>query len=165
MTAIRRPGAASAAVLVGLTVSLAAAHAIAPEWSRSAGLDVWNIAEVEKARRSAVERRAEIHAHAEHCARRREIANQLAAQLVANTTTLPAATDEVRALFADDTGFVVMFESLYPTVPTERLRFARHVIERTKRFLTNPAQFEAVTARLEAEYRAMAAEHDSPPAP
>ena len=36
MTAIRRPGAASAAVLFGLSASLVAAHAIAPEWSRRA---------------------------------------------------------------------------------------------------------------------------------
>ena len=47
MTVIRRPGTVSAAVLVGLVASLVSAHVIAPEWSRSAGLDVWNLPSLE----------------------------------------------------------------------------------------------------------------------
>jgi hypothetical protein len=166
MTAIRRPGAASAAVLIGLSAGLAIAHLSAPEWSRRAGLDVWNITEAQRAHRSAVERRAELGAYEERTVRRRETANQLAAQLVADTTTLPVATDEIRALFIDDEGALVTLQTTYPDAPTERLRFARHTIERTLRLLDDDsAQRAAVCARLEAQYREMAAAPESPAAP
>ena len=166
MTAIRRPGAASAAVLIVLSTGLVAAHLIAPEWVRRAGLDVWNIGAAETAHRTAAERRCELEAYEEACARRREAANHFADQLVAGATALPTATDQVRAIFADDTGVLVSLESLYPGAPTERLRFARHVIDRATRDMPADApRCAEVRARLEAEYRAMAAEHDSPPAP
>lgn len=166
MTAIRRPGAASAAVLIGLSAGLATAHLSAPEWSRRAGLDVWNIAEVERARRAAIEDRAELSADEERAIRRREAANQFAAQLVADTTTLPVATDEIHALFADNPGAIVALRTTYPDAPTERLRFARHTIERTLRLLgDDSAQRAAVRARLEAQYREMVAAPESPATP
>lgn len=158
MTVIRRPGAASAAVLIGLSACLVAAHAIAPDWSRRAGLDVWNLAAAEEAGRDAVEQRAEIEANGERAARRRETANHTAAQLAAGTITLPAAADEIRAIFADDKGMALTLATTYHAVPTDRLRFARHTIERaTRLLLDDPTRLEDVSARLEAEYCAMAA--------
>jgi hypothetical protein len=166
MTTIRRPGAASAAVLIGLTASLLVAHTIAPDWSRRAGLDVWNLAKLEADRRSAAEARDDISAHAERSARRREAANQIASQLVAGTTTLSAATDQIDQIFGGDESVATTLEMTYYTVPTQRLRLARHTIDRAKRvFEDDPARFAAVSARLEAEYREMAAAHDSPAAP
>lgn len=163
MSAIRRPGAASAAVLIGLTTSLLVAHAVAPKWSRRAGLDVWNIPTLEADYRAAGEELADMDAHAERSARRRETATQIATQLAAGDTTLAAATDAIRTVFADDRGLPTALEFEYRDIPSERLRFARHVIDRVGRLLNeDPSRLVEVTARLEAEYRAMAAEGSAP---
>jgi len=165
MSAIRRPGAVSATVLVGLATSLMIAHAAAPDWSRRAGLDVWNMAVLEEEHRVVAEQREDVEARGERAARRRDAANGIAAQLSAGTVTLPHATNQVRALFADDPGVATSLSVTYPNAPTDRLLFARHMIERTSRQLDDSAASAAVLARLEAEYREMAAAPESPAAP
>lgn len=165
MTTIRRPGAASAAVLVGLSVSLVTAHALAPDWSRRAGLDVWRLPALERECLNLVEERNEVEARAERSARRRETANQIAAQLISGAIALPAAADEIRGIFCEDEGMVATLKHTYPA-PTERLRFARHTIERAARLLVDePDRCAALRARLEVEYREMLAAHESPAAP
>jgi hypothetical protein len=166
MTTIRRPGAASAAVLVGLSVSLVAAHVIAPDWSRRAGLDVWSLPALERERLDVAEERNDVEAKAEMAARRRETANQIAVQLISGAIALPTATDEIHKIFCEDVGMVITLEGSHRTAPTERLRFARHTIERaTRLLLEDPARCAALRARLEIEYREMLAAHESPAAP
>jgi hypothetical protein len=163
MPAIRRPGVASAAVLLGLTACLAAAHAVSPDWSRRVGLDVWNMPALEEGRAAVAAERADLEAKAERDARRRDVANHIATRLIAGEITLPRAADEVQALFADDSGFALSLSASCPDVPTARLQFARHMIERASRqFGDDPARDAAVLARLEAEYAAMAAAPASP---
>lgn len=166
MTTIRRPGAASAAVLVGLSLSLVAAHAIAPDWSRRAGLDVWSLPALEREHLNVAEERDDVEAKAEQAARRRETADQLAAQLISGTITLPTATDEIHKIFCEDVGMVITLAHTHRDAPTERLHFARHTIERAARLLLDePARCAALRARLEVEYREMLAAHESPAAP
>ena len=165
MTTIRRPGAASAAVLVGLSVSLVAAHALAPDWSRRAGLDVWSLPALERERLNVTEERHDVEAKAIESARRRETANQIAVQLISGAITLPTATDEIHKIFCEDVGMVVTLAHTHPAAPTDRLRFARHTIERAARLVEEPDRSAALRARLEGEYREMAAVHDSPAAP
>ena len=166
MTTIRRPGAASAAVLFGLSISLGAAHAVAPDWSRRAGLDVWSLPALERQRLNVVEERHDVEARATDSARRRETANQIAAQLVSGAIALPTATDEIHKIFCEDVGMVITLEGSHRTAPTERLRFARHTIGRAERLLVGePARCAALRARLEVEYREMLAAHESPAAP
>lgn len=162
MSAIRRPGTASATVLIALAGGFVAAHAAAPEWSHRVGLDVWNMPAVQDDYRATAEQEREIAARGERYARRAAAANQVAAQLLAGAIDLPRATDEVAALFADDPGAAVALLLAYPHAPTERLRLARHVIERTSRQFETAAQGRAVMARLEAEYQRMAAAPESP---
>jgi hypothetical protein len=166
MTSFRRPGAASVAVLIGLSASLVVAHAIAPDWSRRAGLDVWNLAAVERDHRAAAEERAEVYAGAERATARRATAQQIATKLVAGTSDLPTAADELLEVFEQDRGMRFVLETQYPAAPTERHRFARHAIDRVCRLLVDdPNHCAAVVARLEGEYRAMCATPESPPAP
>jgi hypothetical protein len=166
MTTIRRPGAASAAVLVGLSVGLVAAHAIAPDWSRRAGLDVWSLPALERERLNVVEERNDVEAKATDAARRRETANQIATQLIAGEIALPTATDEIHKIFCEDVGMMVTLAHSHPAAPTDRLRFARHTIERAARLLDDePVRRAALRARLEVEYREMLAAHESPAAP
>lgn len=166
MTAIRRPGAASAAVLIVLSASLVTAHALAPEWSRRAGLDVWNLAALEGQYRDAAAERADVAARADRVAARRTAGNQIAAQLIDGTATLPAAAADLSEVFGRDQGMRTVLVMFHPAVPTERHLFARHGIDRVATLLDeDPGRRAAVVARLEAEYRAMGAAPESPPAP
>jgi hypothetical protein len=161
MTAIRRPGAASAALLIGLSTTIVAAHVLAPEWSRRTGLDVWNLPALEDSYRAATEERSQVDAFADSMARRREIADHLAAELAAGRLALAEVADRMNELFADEPGWIVITDSLYPDSTTPRLRGARHAIDRATRNLENPAEIAVVKARLVAEFRSLAA----PPAP
>jgi hypothetical protein len=158
MTTIRRPGAASAAVLIALSTTLVTAHAVAPEWARRTGLDVWNYAALQEQYRTAVEEQAEVEAYGERAASRREAGNQIAGELILGTTSLPKAADELMEIFRHDSGTRVTLETLHYTAPTERHRFARHAIDRVRSILCDePERLAPVLARLEAEYRAMCA--------
>ncbi len=166
MTAIRRPGASSVTVLTALSVSLTLAHAIAPDWSRRVGLDVWNYAALEAEYRTAIDERAEVLSRAERAAARRAAGNQVAAKLVTNSITLPTAADELIEVFRQDEGMGIVLELLHQNAPTVRHVFARHAIDRVHSILVeDPAQRDAVVARLEVEYRAMCAAPESPRTP
>lgn len=156
MTAIRRPGAASVACLFALGAGLVAAHLAAPEWAHDRGLDVWNYSAADAQLRAAAERREEVEAGADRAAARRAAANLIATKLAAGETSLTAAADEVAAVFADDAGTLCVFETQYRYAPGARHRFARHLIARTALLLEHdPPRAADVTARLEAEYRAL----------
>jgi hypothetical protein len=156
MTAVRRPGAASAAVLVGLSLSLAAAHLIAPDWSRDAGLDVWNLPELNRAGRAAAEEQAALDANAERARRRVEAADHVALRLLDGALALPAAANELAVLFREERGTRVALELSHSGVTDLRRLFARHAIDRVARLLADdPSRRADVLARLEGEYRAM----------
>jgi hypothetical protein len=166
MTTIRRPGAASVAVLLGLSASLATAHAVAPDWSRHAGLDVWNLSALQEEYRVAIEERAEMRSRAERAIARRSAGNQITGKLIANAIALPVAADELSEVFHQDTGAQSVLKAMYPEAPSERHLFARHAIDRVKAILVDdPVQRTAVLARLEIEYRAMCVPPESPHAP
>ncbi|QJW96503.1 hypothetical protein [Frigoriglobus tundricola] len=166
MTAIRRPGTVSATVLFGLSLGLVAAHALAPDWSRRAGLDVWNFAALERAYEVASEERAEVYAYEERSAARRRAANQIAVRLITDPAQLPGVADELNEVFREDGGLRFVLRGLYPDVPTERHQFARHAIDRVTFILeSEPARCAEVVARLEVEYQAMCVPPESPHAP
>ena len=158
MGSIRRPGAASAAVLVGLCVALAAAHLLAPDWSRGAGLDVWNYAALEEHRRAAVEARQEMNATAERAARRRAVADQLAVRLAAGELPLDAVAGDLLALYSTDPAARCGMETYRRPGEDLHLVYARHAVSRADRLLAaDPARQTAVHERLQAEYRVLEA--------
>ena len=158
MATIHRRGAASATFLVAMSTGILTTHNLAPNWSRSVGLDFWNIAEVEHAALSAKEERAELIAKEEFFTKRRELANQLAAKLIDRTSTLAATTDQLRELFREDDAIVSVLKSIYPDVQDERLLFARHAMLRVEQLLhAEPIRRAEVLARLKADYRELEA--------
>jgi hypothetical protein len=166
MTAIHRPGAASAAVLIALSVSMVIAHAIAPSWSRRVGLDVWNIAALEEEYRAAADEQADVLSQAERASARRAAGNQVAAKLITGSVSLSEAAVELIEVFREDEGTQITLASIHTGAPTERHVFARHAIDRVRALLVaDPAQSDAVVARLEVEYRVMCAAPESPRAP
>lgn len=164
MATIRRPGAASAAVLIALSASVAGAHLLTPEWSRRMGLDVWNLAAVEEERRLAVEERADMDAKAEFCARRRAVADRIAVRLIARDADLATVAVELFDLFGEDSGVRCTLEASNPKVRDPRLLFAGHAIQRVSRLLVHePARWATVRAQLEADYRELEARWASAP--
>jgi hypothetical protein len=156
MTALRRPGVPSATVLLGLAAGFAAAHLLAPDWSRRAGLDVWNLPSARAALVAAAEEREEVVAYGERSARRREAANQIATQLAVGRVTLSAAADQINEVFRDDSGMSYVLVTVYPEAPSPRHRFALHAIERVRRVLSEePDRAAGVLACLQDEYRTL----------
>jgi len=154
MTALhRRPGLASAATLSGIVLTLGLAHAVAPEWSRAAGLDVWNTGSARAALAAEQSRGAdldELNANVEAQIRGSE---GVARRLGAGRLTLAAAADELLALNADRPGWEDGLTFAYPDAPTPRHRAARYALAKLSR--TDAAAWAASAARLEAEYRAL----------
>jgi hypothetical protein len=162
MNTIRRPGASSAAVLLGLSASFAIAHVCSPEWSHRTGLDVWNYSSDSATLRDATEMRAKVVADGEAAAQRRVAANQIASELASGAITLSVATDEVMEVFQEDPAITTVLEGVYRSASSERHRFACHMIERVRRFLEDdPERLAAVAARLQCEYEALSGSPDA----
>jgi hypothetical protein len=153
MATLCRRAAVLTVALACALLSFATARAVVPEWSRLAGLDVWNLSDDRASLREATERRAELEALAERSARREEAADHVTARLIRGAG-LSGATDELMALFRDDAGTLSALAALHRDAPTLRHAFALHAIERVRRALKrDPARRAAVVARLQAEYR------------
>jgi hypothetical protein len=126
---------------------------VAPEWSRAAGLDVWNtgVARAELA--------VEVARGDDLAARNATVREQIrgsegvARRLAAGRLTLAAAADEVAALNADRPGWEDGLRFIYRDAPTPRHRAARYAMAKLER--VDAAAWAAESARLEAEYRAL----------
>jgi hypothetical protein len=150
----RRPGIASVAVLAGITVALATAHAVAPEWSRAAGLDVWNIPAAEAERRELEDRRDDLEAVHAQLRVRVAAADHLSTQLIDGRARLADAADEVVWLNRDRDAFFRVLRLDHPSARTERELAARYLISKVAdRFYDDPSGRAEATDRLEAEYR------------
>jgi hypothetical protein len=162
MATLRRRGAVRAAPLACVLLSFPTAHALVPEWSREAGLDVWNLPDDREKLRAAAERRAEVEAWGARAARRREAADRVAERL-ARGAALAAGADELMALFRGDAGMRGALAALYHDAPTLRHAFALHAVDRVRRTLEHdPARRGAVLVRLEAEYLHLGPAPESP---
>jgi hypothetical protein len=154
MTTVRRAGASSVAALSGLALALGFSHAVAPEWSRSVGLDVWNIAEEHEAARHASEDSAALHQQHDQLLREIEFADHVTTRLAEGEQTLADAVAELEPVLRQRPGFASQCDLLY-NPPSFRHGVARYAISRVARALADPARRAAVTRRLEAEYEAL----------
>ena len=157
MTAIhRRPGTASVAALGVISLTIATAHAIAPAWSQSVGLDVWHYSEYAEDHRQCIERRKELQVGHERLMQQFDAADRITAQLIERRISLADAADEAGRVNEDRPGF---FESLgfsYHDATTVQQRCARYLIDHVKHRLEETGDTSHVLeimSRLEAEYR------------
>lgn len=153
----RRPGVASVAALAVIVLTVTVAHLAAPEWSRAAGLDVWNAdsarADLERTRT----RGEELDARNRHTLDQIRGSGGVAARLAAGRLTLAAAVAETEALNEGRPGWADGLELVHCGVPTHRLRVARYLIAKLEcRYQADPSAWAPLAARLEAEYRALA---------
>jgi hypothetical protein len=155
MTAIRRTGAASAAVLSGLALTLGVAQAAVPQWIHEAGLDVWNISRYRDALRASAEESARLQEETELLRQSIESLDHVTMRLAAGMIPLDEATNESEPLLRDRPGFQTT-AIVYYSAPTLRLSIARYLIQRVESPLqSNPSQLAIVSRKLEAEYAEM----------
>jgi hypothetical protein len=155
MTALRRTGTTSAAVLSGLVLTLGLTHVSAPEWSRRAGLDVWNLADARASLRELSEESTRLGEESEQLRESIEAAKHITTRLIAGELTLSRATDLVAPLMRERPGFR-WYATPTHTAPTFRLSVARYLLDHVqRRGRIDPSQFAELNAQLQAEYEAM----------
>ena len=153
MTTVRRTGAASAAMLSGLALALGFSHAVAPEWAKRVGLDVWNLpAECETLRESDAKLLLLQQRH-EQLRREIEFADHITVRLADGTQTLADAVAELEPILQHRPGFPA---ADYGNAPTFRHQVALYMMDRVRRLLAkDPTRLAEVTPRLEADYAAL----------
>jgi hypothetical protein len=155
MTAFRRTGTTSAAVLSGLVLTLGLTHASAPEWSRRTGLDVWNLADTRASLREISEESARLGEESEQLRESIEAVEHITTRLIAGELTLSRATDLIEPLMRERPGFR-WSAAMTHTAPTFRLSVARYLIDHVQRTgQTDPSRLAESIAQLQAEYEAM----------
>ena len=155
MTSIRRAGTASGAALSVLAMGLGMAHAVAPHWSRSVGLDVWNYSQACADFRSFDDRDASLEVQREKIRRETELAGHVATRVIEGRLSLAEAADELAPILKDRAGFDTVTQCYYKA-PTHRHAAARYTITHIGLLLEDdPERFAQVKTRLEAEYAAM----------
>jgi hypothetical protein len=155
MTTTRRAGAASAAALTGLALTLGLAHAAAPRWVQRLGLDVWNVGAARESLREAEERDAELRARKDRTFQSIECGGHTGGRLAEGSITLAEAADLLAPLLAERPGFATAWRVHYGA-PTFRHGVARYAILRARDALADdPARWAAVAPLLEAQYAAM----------
>jgi hypothetical protein len=155
MTAFRRTGTTSAAVLSGLVLTLGLTHAFAPGWSRRAGLDVWNLADARASLREVSEESARLDEESERLRESIETAEHITTRLIAGELALSRATDLVEPLMRERPGFRWHATPTH-SAPTFRLSVASYLIDHAQRTgRIHPSRLAQFIAQLQAEYEAM----------
>jgi hypothetical protein len=151
MTNARRAGATSAATLFGLALTIVFAHAIAPEWIRRVGLDVWNLPSAIADSQSADRQSASLNAQEDQLFQEITLGDSIAAQIVAGSLSLEAAVDEMEPIMRNRSGFVITMQQYYG-VSSFRQGVALYLISRLSRIMSDPVQRAAARTHLEQEY-------------
>jgi hypothetical protein len=158
MTVIRRPGIASVAALAGIIAALVVAQAVAPGWARAAGLDVWNLPAVEAEYRAASDHLDDLRATHDHLQRQVGASDQVVGLLIDGRLPLAAAAEELALINRGRTGFYEALRVRHPEAASDQELAAWYALEKAVRWLAaDPARRAAVSARLDAELRAMTA--------
>ncbi|MBX9582162.1 MAG: hypothetical protein K2X87_17800 [Gemmataceae bacterium] len=136
-------GVAGAALAAGLT--------LCPTWIRAAGLDVWNMPELNRQCDAEVGRRDRLDDRVHQLHRRNAVKRAIAGELIAGRLGLAEAAADFLAVEATDPWALEGLQAQFPDGPDQK-RAALAVLVWVKVRAGRPA--EAV-ARLEAEFRAL----------
>lgn len=152
----RRTGIVSVATLGAITLTVGLAHVTAPGWVRAAGLDVWNTAAERADLNASLARGDQLDFVHERTHQQITLAWGIVSQLEAGRITLVQAVDELDELNADRSSWADGLIFAHHGVPTHRQRVALYAIGKLERqYQDDPSKWLPLSARLEAEYRAM----------
>jgi hypothetical protein len=149
-------------VALALAVSVAVAAA-RPAWAASAGLDVWNLPDLDRQTADATEESRDLDARDAEVRERIDLKERLVENLVAGRTTLAEVAAQFVALNESRPEYARLIRETYPGA-TEEEKVARHVVENALlRLAGRPAAERAeVAARLDGELRRLAGDPAAP---
>jgi hypothetical protein len=152
MTTVRRAGATSAATLCGLALVIVLAQAIAPEWTRRFGLDLWNLPEAMAHNQECSQETIMLSCREERLQQEVELADHLCSDIIQGRITLASAMAEMEPVLLQRPGFVLTCRSYYHA-PTLKHSVGRYFIRRIARHydLDDPKIIELL-ADLERQY-------------
>ena len=145
-------GPAVVAAVVGVV------FAASPAWARSVGLDVWNASDLARQEREAIELRDDLEATDAEICHRIEAKEAVVDALAAGRITLAQATARFTALNRAQPQYLEMIRDTFPG-STDDERMARNVITYVLLRAEDPAAYDRLTSRLDAELQAMLDSH------
>jgi hypothetical protein len=147
----RRTGITTVATLSALALAVGLTHTVAPEWSRTLGLDVWNAPSYEAQCRDNVIRSQDLDNAREIMSRHIEISDELARRWLAGEMSLRDAIAQLLEVRDLRPGFDVFLATGWPDAsPMERLGL--YLLAKARRQCEDsPSQAPVAISRLEIE--------------
>lgn len=153
MMGIRRSGAGSVTVLVGLVLIAGLIPTSIPNWVRQAGLESWSLWQSHNALQEASVESSRIQDRADGLRLSVEAVDHIATRLGAGAITLAEAAALAEPWVRDRPGFVTTVEYHY-AAPHFRLSVARYLIAKVQYLLEgDPSRASIAVLRLEREYQ------------
>ena len=153
MSSARRTGAVA---VVSLVLSVAVASAVAPCWTRDAGLDVWNVAALTEECDHERARGQQLTDERNLLRSQMEASEGVAARLAEGNLSLADAVRELDEINRDRPGFDESLDYRFHDLPTRGAKLARCAMARAvARLEGEPSHQAEVQRRLEAEYAAL----------
>jgi len=113
VTSIRRTGATSAATLCGIGTVVICAHLLAPNWTKAAGLDVWNVPSLRSQAESDTREGLGLSFEIEESRRRFVLKEQIIDSLLSEEINLKEATAQFLVLNENHKGAMMVIRSTY----------------------------------------------------
>lgn len=151
----RRTGIASVASLAGLTLTVGLVHAVAPDWSRRMGFDVWNIADAETDAREAAEVGRDLHAYGDRTCRQIEASDHVAHALATGRVTLAVAVQELTLINDSRPTWLAALRCSSPEGTGDPELVARYAMGKVWRSLADDPSRAEVMAKLNREFVAL----------
>ena len=149
MTA-RRTGIISVAALAALTLTVGVVHAVAPDWSRRMGFDVWNVPGLEEELAAADRDRDRLAVVDGTLMHRIAAKEATVAELIAGRTTLADVTAFFLSLNAERPDMLAILRATYPD-GTDEHRTAMNVIDYVAQRVADADERDVIVCRLTAE--------------
>lgn len=152
MNAARRTGATSLGTLAAFGAAFISVHVLAPQWARSAGLDVWRYPGAVQRQQFEDERAIEIESGFDRLTQQIAAGDAIAAALIEGRLTLAAAADQVADINRDRPGFTDALNTQFPAARTQRERFELYLLAKVSLQLADePSHREEVLARIQSQ--------------
>ena len=148
----RRTGIVSVATLSGLALAVGLTQAIAPDWSRSYGLDLWCSSDCIAEYHEGYDRLKDQLQSSETLNRQMELSEYIASQLIEDQITLAEAINELEIINRDRIGFQDSLRTAYGDL-NDRERLALYALAKVQRQLeSDPSTQAIVLVKLEQQY-------------
>lgn len=149
MSAPRRTGVTSLGTLAAFTAVFVAVHVLAPQWARSAGLDVWQFPDLVQKQREEQERSLQIEAEFDCLTQQIAAGEAIMSELIDGRVSLDEAVVQIEAVNRERPGFAESIRSQHPQGKTYHERLALFLLARVElRLKEEPSLRDEVLSRI-----------------